>query len=91
MAPSLLAVADPGNQSGQPGAQVRLPVRSVNATAGQKLRYAASGLPSGLHIDPVTGVITGDLPARAGRSKVTITISAAGAVPVRWHLTWTIR
>ncbi len=90
LAPSLLAVADPGNQSGHPGAKVRVRVHSIKAEAGQSLRYTATGLPSGLHLDQRTGVITGSLPDRAGRTRVTITISAAGAIPVRWHITWTI-
>jgi GH25 family lysozyme M1 (1,4-beta-N-acetylmuramidase) len=91
MASWLLAVADPGNQAGPPGARVRVLVRSVNAAAGQALRYVATGLPSGLSLSRTTGVITGRLPRTPGRSKVAITISAAGVAPVTWRLTWTVR
>jgi GH25 family lysozyme M1 (1,4-beta-N-acetylmuramidase) len=93
MAPSVLAVADPGNQHGQPGARVRVPVRSVNAASGQRLVYSATGLPSGLGISSRTGVITGTLPRTRGSTKVTITITAAGinpALSVTWRFTWTI-
>jgi GH25 family lysozyme M1 (1,4-beta-N-acetylmuramidase) len=90
MTPSLLAVADPGNQSGQPGAGGRVPVRSINAAAGQVLRYTVTGLPAGLRISPA-GVITGSLPRHAARTKVTITISGPGALPVTWHFTWVIK
>jgi len=91
LTPSLLAVADPGNQAGRPGTEVRLPVRSINASAGQSLHYRASNLPAGLRISATTGVITGTLPGRAGSTKVTIVISAAGAAPVRWRFTWTTK
>jgi GH25 family lysozyme M1 (1,4-beta-N-acetylmuramidase) len=91
LAPSLLAVADPGDQSGRPGTKVRVRVRSINAAAGQALRYRATGLPPGLRITHATGVITGTLPRHPGTTKVTIVISAAAATPVTWHLTWTIR
>jgi GH25 family lysozyme M1 (1,4-beta-N-acetylmuramidase) len=90
MASSLLAVADPGNQNGRPGARVRVPVRSVNAAAGQPLRYTATGLPAGLSINSKTGMITGTLPRTQGNTKVTITIKAAGTTPVTWRFTWTI-
>ena len=91
MTPSLLAVADPGHQRGRPGERVRVRVRSINAAVGQVLHYAATGLPSGLRINPATGVITGNLPSGPGTAKTTITVSAAGAAPVTWHFTWTIK
>ncbi len=91
LAPALLAVADPGNQVGQPGAKVRVLVRSINAAAGESLKYAATGLPAGLRINATTGVISGTLPVDASSTGVTITISAAGAVPVSWRFTWKIK
>ncbi len=90
MTPSLLAVADPGNQDGQPDSTVHVRVRSVNAAAGQALRYTAAGLPTGLSLNPSTGVITGKLPRTPRRSKVSITVSARGATSVTWRFTWTI-
>jgi GH25 family lysozyme M1 (1,4-beta-N-acetylmuramidase) len=91
LAPSLLAVADPGHQSGRPRTKVRVPVRSINAAAGQSLHYRATHLPAGLHIGASNGVISGTLPSQAGQTTVTIVISAAGAAPVRWRFTWTIK
>jgi lysozyme len=95
MAPTLLAVADPGNQNGRPATRVRVRIRSVNAAAGQPLRYTATGLPAGLRIGASTGVITGRLPRHRQTSKVTVTVSATGAAagtdPVTWHFTWRIR
>jgi GH25 family lysozyme M1 (1,4-beta-N-acetylmuramidase) len=91
LAPSLLAVADPGNQAGRPGTKVRVPIRSINAAAGQPLTYRATDLPAGLRIGAANGVISGTLPSQAGKTTVSIVISAAGATPVRWRFTWTVR
>ena len=88
LSPALLAVANPGDQTGQAGHKIRLQVRSVNMTTGQALRYTAAGLPAGLSITGTTGVITGTLTGPTGSSQVTVTVSAAGAAPVTVTFTW---
>ncbi len=72
--------------------RVRLPVRlSVAAadSAGLALRYAAAGLPAGLHIDARRGLIAGT-PWRAGVWTATISASdsrgARGSATVRWTI-----
>jgi len=86
--PALLAVADPGDQSYPAGDQVRVAVRSVNATVDQALGYTAAGLPPGLTENPATGVISGKLPGVPGSTSAKVTVSAASASPVAWHFAW---
>lgn len=88
LSPALLAAADPCTQSYQAGHQVRVLVRSVNASAGQSLSYVATGLPSGLSENPATGVITGTLSGTVASTRVTLTVSAAGASPVTFRFSW---
>jgi lysozyme len=90
LSPSLLAVASPGNQTTQAGNNVRLPIRSVNTTTGEALTYTATGLPAGLTISGITGLITGT-PSTGGTSQVTITVSAAHAAAVTVTFTWHIQ
>jgi ELWxxDGT repeat protein len=56
--PTTPAVASPGDQQTFAGQGVSLAVSASDAD-GDPLTYAAVGLPSGLSIDPVTGVISG--------------------------------
>lgn len=58
----------------------------VAATGAAPLRYEAQGLPAGLVLDAVTGVIAGTVPV-AGRYPVRITVSnAEGTVTREWTL-----
>ncbi|MGW8910977.1 Ig-like domain-containing protein, partial [Brucella cytisi] len=60
---------------------------------GDVLTYSASGLPDGLSIDPVTGIISGVLPNDASRqSPYTITITATdpGGLSTTETFHWTV-
>lgn len=83
LSPALLAVASPGAQTYRAGRRVSVPVRSVSAAG-----FTATGLPSGLSINPASGVISGTLPGTPGSTAVTVTASATGAAPVTWRFTW---
>lgn len=67
-----------------------LPVRSINAAAGQTLSYAATGLPAGLAIDPSTGIISGTLPTVPGSTTVTVTVSGTGLTSATQAFTWNV-
>lgn len=68
-------VVNPGTQTSAEGAIVSLPI-SASDPDGQPLTYSASGLPTGLSINPTTGIITGTLGyAVFGTYTVTVTAS----------------
>ena len=68
-------ITNPGNQSTNEGASVNLPI-SASDGDNDTLTYGATGLPTGLSINPVTGVISG-----------TISAGAASSSPFRVHVT----
>ena len=88
--PATLAAADPGRKSYAVGASVRLPVRSLAATAGNPVSYAAAGLPTGLAIDPQTGLIQGALPGTAASYPVTVTLTGPKAQTQTLSFTWDV-
>jgi len=63
----------PGKQRATVGTAVSLQVQAADVR-GQTLHFAASGLPAGLALDPLSGLITGD-PTTRGRSRVTVTVT----------------
>ncbi len=88
--PAALEVAAPADRTDPAGTTVDVPIRSVNAAAGQLLSYSATGLPLGLAIDPVSGAITGTLPAAPASVPVTVTISGTGLTPVLQSFRWNV-
>ena len=80
-------ITNPGDQSGETGTAVNLPI-TANDADGDPLSYSAGGLPSGLSIDPGTGVISGT-PDTAGVSAVTVTVSD-GEDTADASFSWTI-
>ena len=82
-------VTNPGNRFNNEGNTVSLP---IIATDNDALSYSASGLPSGLSIDSVTGVISGVVAAGSSalspyNSSVTVT---DGITPVTVLFEWNI-
>ena len=88
--PATLAAAEPDRKSDAAGASVRLPVRSLAATAGNLVSYGAAGLPPGLAIDPQTGLISGALPATAASYLVTVTLTGPQAQTQTLSFTWDV-
>jgi hypothetical protein len=70
-----IAVTNPGNQTNIVGDQVALAVQATDANGGT-LAYTATGLPSGLNINPITGLIFGTISSSAASSN-TVTVEAA--------------
>jgi hypothetical protein len=83
---SPVAVTNPGNQSATVGTPVSLQMRGTG-TAGCTLSYRANGLPPGLSIAPLSGLISGT-PTVPGTSAVTVTAtdctSASGSASFGW-------
>ena len=64
-----------GTQSNPAGTVITTPVQVVTATDanGNAVAYTATGLPAGLNMDPVTGLVSGTVTAAAGNYLVTVT------------------
>jgi large repetitive protein len=76
-------ITNPGDQTHALNASVTLPTSATGATS-----FAASGLPTGLSIDPVSGAISGVV-SQAGRFVVTLTATNASA-QTSTNLVWTV-
>jgi hypothetical protein len=83
---SPVTITNPGNQSSTLGAPVGLQIRATG-TAGCTLSYRAGGLPSGLSIGPLSGLVSGT-PVLPGTSAVTVTatdcVDASGSASFAW-------
>lgn len=86
-----LSGATPQGRTDPTGANISLPVRSLAAAAGTTITYAASSLPSGLSIDPATGVISGALPATPASYPVTVTLTGPASQVQALPFTWNVR
>lgn len=71
---STLALTNPGQQQTVTGVPVRLATIRTTGATGSTLRYSATGLPSGLSIDPATGVISGTS-STGGTTTARVTVS----------------
>jgi hypothetical protein len=94
-------VTDPGDQTGTEGTTVSLPITATDPDAGNVLMYSATGLPPGLWLDCVSGVVSGTIaPGAASGSPYTVRVSASDqlvpGVPgfhTKWDsqsFTWTV-
>jgi hypothetical protein len=88
--PATLSAAGEADQADPTGTSVSLPVRSLAATAGNAVTYSATGLPSGLALDPSAGVISGTLTAPPGGYPVTVTLTGPAAQTGTVAFTWLV-
>jgi endo-1,4-beta-xylanase len=84
-----VTVTNPGLQGGTPGSAASLQIHATDSAAGQTLSYAATGLPTGLTINPATGLISGAI-GMAGNNAVTVTVTdgtgASGTASFAWDI-----
>lgn len=80
-------VTNPGAQSTDVGGTVSLAIAASDPN-GDSLRFAASGLPAGLSIDPATGIISG-VASAVGSFNVVVTVSD-GVNNASTNFVWTI-
>lgn len=82
-----VTVTNPGAQSSITGVAVNLQIHATDSAPGQTLTYSATGLPTGLTINPSTGVITGT-PTVAQTTTTTVTVkdttNATGTATFGW-------
>jgi subtilisin family serine protease len=82
-----IQVTSPGNQAGRVGTDVRV---QLAATGGvPPYRWAATGLPAGLAIDPETGLITGR-PSTPASARVSVTATDSVGTIGRVDFDWTV-
>ncbi|MGH9458343.1 MAG: Ig-like domain-containing protein [Thermoanaerobaculia bacterium] len=86
-APPFLTLPSPGDQTGATGRTVSLVLAATGGDGG--LSYQATCLPAGLSIDPATGTITGTLPADAGESRATVTVTDEAGTTAAVSFVWT--
>jgi VCBS repeat-containing protein len=84
---ALVLKTNPDNQAGLVGDRVSLAIEATDPN-GDRLEYAADGLPAGLTINSDTGTITGKL-TTAGTYAVTVNVSD-GALSDTANFTWTV-
>ena len=68
----IVTVLNPGTVDIANGVKLTLPVHAVDSVSSQTLTYSATGLPTGLAINPTTGVISGTDTGLAGTGSVTV-------------------
>ena len=85
-----ITVTGPGPQSGASGSPIT-PVQVVasDSSPTATLAYGATGLPTGLSIDPASGLISGT-PTTSGAFPVTVTVSDGAGSATPTSFTWTL-
>ena len=81
-------ITNPGSQTNPLGAQINLPIIATSPI-NETLTYSASGLPSGLSINSITGVLSGTLNT-AGSSTVVLTVTGQRGGTATSTFTWTV-
>jgi hypothetical protein len=85
---SFILTINPGKQKGTAGTPVDLPISALDVR-GQTLRFAATGLPAGVVVNPSTGLLSGT-PTAHGRTEATVTVADASA-STSVSFVWTIK
>ena len=82
-----VTVTNPGNHTSTVGTAVSLQMQATDSQSGQTLTWSATGLPAGLSINSISGLISGT-PTTAGTSSVTVratdTTGASGSASFSW-------
>jgi hypothetical protein len=87
-----ITVTNPDDQTNNAGTAITpLPIHATDSDTSQILTYGATGLPSGLSIDSITGVISGT-PTTATGSPFTVHVTATDTTGASGSatFTWTI-
>jgi beta-lactam-binding protein with PASTA domain len=87
---STVTVTSPGPQTSVLHASINpLQISATDSVPGRSLTYTATGLPSGLSIDPSSGVISGT-PLKTGSYRVIVTVTdstgASGSTSFMWQV-----
>jgi hypothetical protein len=83
-----VTVVDSGTQTSRVGDIVGLPVTGTSSS-GASLRYAATGLPSGLSIGASTGLVSGS-PTTVGASSVSVLVTSTDGATATRTFSWIV-
>ena len=87
---NIVSVTNPGDQSDVSGTAIStIPGSASDSSSTATLTYSATGLPTGLSIDPATGDITGT-PTTAGIYSATVTATDDSEYAASTSYSWTI-
>lgn len=86
--PTAPVVSSPGAQTGVTGMAATLSIAASDINQ-DTLSYSATGLPTGLSINPANGIISG-VPLVAGSFPVTLSVTDSNTAPVSISFAWTI-
>jgi hypothetical protein len=85
-------VINPGPQTSNEGATVALPLTATDPDNDTPLTFSATGLPAGLAINPVNGLISGTLGYTVSATyTVTVTVKDPGGLSDSETFIWTIK
>jgi hypothetical protein len=87
---SVLSVTNPGTQNSALGASVSLQIHDSGLPSGDSWSYSATGLPSGLSINPGTGLISGTITGSPATYSASVTASDGNGASVSQSFTWNV-
>jgi len=87
---SALSVTNPGTQNSALGASVSLQIHDSGLPSGDSWSYSATGLPSGLSINPGTGLISGTITGSPATYSSSVTASDGNGASASQSFTWNV-
>jgi hypothetical protein len=86
-----VTVTPPGNRTTAFKKTVRVQIHVHDTQPGQRFTYSAKGLPSGLKINPTTGLISGRVGSKPKRYAVLVTVTDSSHSRGSTSFSWTVR
>ncbi len=87
---STLSETNPGTQNSAVGDSVSLQIQDTGLPSGDSWSYSATGLPSGLSINPSSGLITGTITGSANTYSASVTASDGHGGSASQSFTWNV-
>ena len=88
-----ITVAPIANQNNLEGDLINMTVMASGGDANENFAFSATGLPTGIQIEPTTGLIFGTIATGAAAGSIynsVVTVSKSGSTAVNVPFTWTV-